>query len=57
MPAAARLPDRVEQFRVRGIFRSGNAGLGFQKGNLRCRFLAVFIEPFKVADPRSPIRL
>jgi hypothetical protein len=41
----------VEQFRARST-RSGNAGLGFQKGNLRSAARSD-IYPFKVADPRT----
>ena len=45
--------DRVEQFRVWGIFRSGSAGLGFQKGNLRSPLPGkAHCRPSKVADPR-----
>ena len=34
---------RVEQFRDAADTRSGSAGLGFQKGNLRRRLLVIFI--------------
>ena len=34
------------------MFRSGSAGLGFQKGDLRPRPSAMSHCPFKVADPR-----
>jgi hypothetical protein len=36
--------DRVEQFRDAADTRSGSAGLGFQKGNLRRRLLVIFVD-------------
>jgi hypothetical protein len=41
-------------YRGWGFPRSGSAGLGFQKGDLRSTSRATF-SPLKVADPRSLI--
>ena len=46
----------VEQSRDAGKFRSGSAGLDFQKGNLRPRFLVIF-SSVQVCRPAPSISL